>query len=98
MITDHFETPEFIDVQIGGRTVCVSFDEAVTNPEVCAQVVHAAFEEVDAWSQRFGSFFERINDPAAHEIVDAIRRAKATMLRQQEIDGAIDIVEDEMTA
>lgn len=98
MISDHFETPEFIDFQVEERTLCVSFDEAVTNPEVCAQAVQAALEEVDNWSQRFGALFERINEPAAREIVEAIRRAKATMLRQQEVEGAIEIVADELTA
>ena len=97
MITEHFETPEFIDFRQGEQTLCVSFDEAVTNPEVCVQVVQAALTEADAWNQRFGAFFERIDEPVAREIVDAIRRAKETMVRQQEAEGAIEFDADELT-
>jgi len=95
MITEHFETPEFIEVQNGEKRLYVSFDEAVSNPEIRLQVLKGALAEADTWNQRFGAFFERIDTPAALEIVDAIRRARETLVKQQENEGAIEFDADE---
>jgi len=95
MISEHFETPEFIEVQTDDKTLYVSFDEAVSNPEVRVQVVLGALAEADAWNQRFGAFFERVDKSAALEIVNAIRQAKSTMLNQEEVEGAIEFDADE---
>ncbi len=98
MIIEHFEAPEFIEVQVGDKWICASFDDAVSSPEMCRQIVQCALEEADGWNQRFGAFFERIDEPAALEIVNAIRHAKVTMLRQEEAEGAIEFDADENIA
>ncbi len=98
MINEQFETPEFVELPTGDKTVYVSFEEAVSNPEICTQVTQTALAELDQWNQRYGAFFQRIDELAACQIVAAIHQAKQTMLRQSEAEGALEFDPDEYLA
>jgi hypothetical protein len=94
MLTESSSRPEFIEFPLGDKTAYVTFEDAVSKPELSLQVLEAAMAEAEQWNQRFAAFFERIDEPAACEIVRAIRRAKDILLHKQETEGTIEFDPD----
>jgi hypothetical protein len=87
MISQTYESPKFVEVQVDGRTACIAFEEAVSNPQLSALFVQGALAEAEDWNQRFAAFFERIDEPAGCAVVAAIRHAKESVLREDEESG-----------
>lgn len=69
--------PEFFEVAVGDKVAIVPFEEAVSNPELGTQIIQMALAEAQDWHRHYAGFFDRIDDRAAPEIVEAIERVLA---------------------
>ena len=89
MAEPKYESPEFIEMASGDGRAYVPFEEAVSNPELSAQIVAEAVGEADGWSRRYAAFFERIGEQEPLQVVEAIERVMESIARKsgERLDG-----------